>query len=61
MSDTAEVVPLPLDIGETALAFMLSSGMCRDLGRALMTVSAATAGGAPIKGPQGARDRDKIK
>jgi hypothetical protein len=32
---------LRLDIGETALAFMLSPGMSRDLGRALMTLGAA--------------------
>jgi hypothetical protein len=37
-------IVLRLDIGETALAFMLSPGMCRDLGRALMTLSAATTG-----------------
>jgi len=37
-------IVLRLDIGETALAFVLSPGMCRDLGRALMTLSAATTG-----------------
>ena len=62
VSGEVQVVPLPLDsvglgeieggivlrvvIGETALAFALSQGMSRELGRALMTLS-ASAGAAP--------------
>ena len=54
------MVPLPLDsvglgeiedgivlrivIGETALAFALSPGLSRELGRALMTLSASASG-----------------
>jgi hypothetical protein len=38
-TEEGEIV-LQLDIGETALAFTLSSGMSRDLGQALMTLSA---------------------
>jgi hypothetical protein len=37
-------IVLRLEIGETALAFMLSPGMSHDLGRALMTLSAAANG-----------------
>ena len=56
VSDEVQVVPLPLDsvglgeivlrvvIGETALAFALSQGMSRELGRALMTLSASASG-----------------
>jgi hypothetical protein len=60
VSGEVQVVPLPLDsvglgeiedgivlrvvIGETALAFALSPGMSRDLGRALMTLSASASG-----------------
>ena len=34
-------IVLRVVIGETALAFVLSPGMSRDLGRALMTLSAS--------------------
>jgi len=60
VSGEVQVVPLPLDsvglgeieggivlrvvIGETALAFALSQGMSRELGRALMTLSASASG-----------------
>jgi hypothetical protein len=38
-SEDGEIV-LQIDVGETALAFVVSPGLCEDLGRALMTVSA---------------------
>jgi hypothetical protein len=41
LGEIEEGIVLPVAIGETALAFALSPGMNRDLGRALMTLSAS--------------------
>jgi hypothetical protein len=41
-TEAGEIV-LQLDVGEVELAFVLSHGMSRDLGQALMTVSAPSA------------------
>ena len=44
LGEIEEGIVLPVAIGETALAFALSPGMSRELGRALMTLSASASG-----------------